>query len=137
SNWYTQRQKELTVKNSDTIPIIVIAAEGGGIRAMEWTGLMLEQLNNLPGFYDHVYAISGVSGGGVGAALYNAFYADEKRTTLNGNTDSLLFESLRDDFLSPVTAAFLYPESFQSILPFKIPVFDRARYLEDSWSDTY
>jgi len=51
----------------DTVfPIILIAAEGGGIRALNWTALILQRAGTIyPDFMNHVYAISGVSGGGV------------------------------------------------------------------------
>ncbi|MEP7009224.1 MAG: patatin-like phospholipase family protein [Acidobacteriota bacterium] len=58
-------------------PVFFVAAEGGGIRAAYWTSTLLASLEErYPGFTSHVYAISGVSGGSVGGAIYDAMFRD-------------------------------------------------------------
>ena len=52
-------------------PIVIVAAEGGGIRAGYWTAAILGGLQDKdPFFRCHVFAISGVSGGSVGAVVW-------------------------------------------------------------------
>jgi hypothetical protein len=55
-------------------PVIVVAAEGGGVRAAVWTALALARLDDATcgAFGRRVYAISSVSGGSLGAAFYVA-----------------------------------------------------------------
>ena len=54
-------------------PVFIVAAEGGGLRAAYWTATVLGYLqDHWPGddhFSDHVFAISGVSGGVRGSAV--------------------------------------------------------------------
>lgn len=60
SQWVDARRQE----DGDTIPLVLVAAEGGGIRALNWTAETLIRLDSIiPGFSRHVYALSGVSGG--------------------------------------------------------------------------
>lgn len=49
--------------------MIVIAAEGGGIRAAYWTGRAMEEISDTGCFGTAVLAASGVSGGSVGLML--------------------------------------------------------------------
>lgn len=58
-------------------PVFFVAAQGGGIRAAYWTATLLAALEErYPGFTDHVYAISGVSGGSVGAVAFAAMHRE-------------------------------------------------------------
>jgi hypothetical protein len=122
-------------------PIVIVAAEGGGIRAMDWTAMTLQYLNNLhPELYKHVYAISGVSGGGVGSVFFQAYYRDKSSNAFKNNavvTDSLFRKAIGCDYLSDVTAAFIFQDNLQRVIPFAIPGFNRNRKLEDSWGFGY
>ncbi len=54
-------------------PVFVIAAQGGGIYAASAAATFLSRMQDqCPAFARHVFAISGVSGGAVGSALFNA-----------------------------------------------------------------
>lgn len=121
----------------DTIPLILVAAEGGGTRALNWTAETLIRLDSIiPGFSRHVYALSGVSGGGVGVAFYTAFLRDVPGAgRIRRFTD--FRRVIRDDYLSAVTATLLFPESIQRLLPVAIPALERAKWLEDAWADSY
>ncbi|MDX2156087.1 MAG: hypothetical protein SFW09_06210 [Hyphomicrobiaceae bacterium] len=58
-------------------PVFIIAAEGGGIYAASAAAAFLARLQErCPSFAQHVFAISGVSGGAVGAAVFNAVLAE-------------------------------------------------------------
>lgn len=128
--WLSRRVQQYP--GNKNIPVIVVAAQGGGIRALDWTASVLDECNvQLPGFSNQIYAISGVSGGSVGAAMYAGYLRD-------GEKDREKLQQLcSSDYLSGITSAMLFPDMLQKFLPFKVPVFDRARYLEDSWSDRY
>jgi hypothetical protein len=54
-------------------PVFIVAAEGGGIYAASAAAMFLARLQDLElQFDDHVFAISGVSGGSIGAAVFQA-----------------------------------------------------------------
>ena len=75
SAWLQSRKGE--IKDGVEYPVIFVAAEGGGVRAAYWTATLLAALEErYPGFTKHVYAISGVSGGSVGAAVFDAMYRE-------------------------------------------------------------
>lgn len=122
---------------SDTIPLILVAAEGGGIRALNWTAETLIRLDSIiPGFSRHVYALSGVSGGGVGIVFYTAFLRDIAETR-RIRRFAQFRRVIRDDYLSAVSAALLFPEAIQRLSPVALPSLERGKWLEDSWADSY
>jgi hypothetical protein len=141
---------------SEDYPVYVVAAEGGGIYAAFRTATFLTTLQDIcPRFSRHLFAISSVSGGSIGAAIFagltesihesdDKLRATSKCLTADDNVGGLFFtdvaeDILRDDYLSPVLAAFLFPDFLQRFLPFPIPFFDRSRALENSletsWND--
>lgn len=113
-------------------PLVLVAASGGGIRAAYWTAAVLAQLEAVAGFREHLFAISGVSGGSLGAATYLAL----RRQQLDGIAVDLprrVRAVLAQDFLSPVVAGLLFPDLAQRFLPFPVPWADRQRFLELAW----
>jgi hypothetical protein len=122
-----------------TIPVIFIATEGGGIRALSWTGLILDELERIyPGIHKNIYAISGVSGGGVGATFYISYLYDHLKAGRKLSADSAGFrKSVSQDFLSDLLAAYLFQDNLQNFLPVPIPSFNRTRRLEDAWSKSF
>lgn len=111
-------------------PVILVAASGGGIRAAYWTASTLATLESLPGFPESLFAISGVSGGSVGAVVYGAVKRHQRE--LGGQVDTLkeVQRILGQDFLSPVTAGLLFPDLLQRFLPVPFHWADRQRFLE-------
>lgn len=123
--------------DGDTIPLVLVAAEGGGIRALNWTAETLIRLDSIiPQFSRHVYALSGVSGGGVGTVFYTVFLRDVPEPRRIARFDRFR-AVIRDDYLSAVSAALLFPESIQRLVPVPIPRLERAKWLEDSWAASY
>lgn len=117
----------------DTIPVYFIAAQGGGIRGMKWTALLLDALNKKTGgnFMKHTFCMSGVSGGGVGEVLYLAYLKD-------GFSDKEKFSRfLGDDYLSPVLASYAFPEMLQKIIPCHVNYFERTKSLGTAWASEY
>jgi len=54
--------------------VFLVAAEGGGIYAASAASVFLAKLqDSQPDFAEHIFAISGVSGGSIGAAIFQAF----------------------------------------------------------------
>lgn len=114
--------------------VYLVAAEGGGIRSAYWVARYLAALDERSGyeFGTHVFAISGVSGGSLGAAAYAALAADRAA----GNTSSFtgaVRRFLGTDFFAPVVASMFYGDLFQRFIPVPFPELDRARSLEAAW----
>ena len=60
-------------------PIFIVAAEGGGVRAAYWTANLLAAFQDAnEKFADHVYALSGISGGSLGTALFVNLLKNQK-----------------------------------------------------------
>ena len=139
-------------------PIVLVAAEGGASRSAWWTSHVLSVLDyaSQGEFSRHVYAVSGVSGGSLGAATYVALLAERGATPVRSSPSDLSFPSQRDcwdmrtarfryslpmqsecflerDFLSPTLGYLLFPDLLQRIVPTKIPSWDRSLGLERSW----
>lgn len=93
--------------------MILVAAAGGGIRAAYWTGLLLGKIqDDYPEFRDQLFAISGVSGGALGAAAFVAALdaaapqcSEAERYKDNGPYERCMKIFLANDFLSPILAS--------------------------------
>jgi hypothetical protein len=131
-DWHDQ----ITKKYPGTIhPLYVVAAEGGGIRAAYWTAAVLGTIQDeQPAFADHVFAISGVSGGSLGAAVFASLLPDGRhRKDFARRAESMLGR----DFLSPAMAAMLCPDFLQRFWPWGYTGLDRGRWLERSWENAW
>ncbi len=119
----------------------IVVSEGGGIRAAYWTAALLSRLaDQQPGFVSRSFAISAVSGGGLGAALFRLLRELPSERLLAvacpsgmGARQCLARRILSEDFFSPGLAYLLYPDLMQRILPFPVESFDRAAVLETRW----
>ena len=66
--WYESRPN---LEAYDEYPVYLVAAQGGGMYAAYQTAVFLARLqDNCPAFRNHLFAISSVSGGSVGAATF-------------------------------------------------------------------
>jgi hypothetical protein len=116
-------------------PLFIVASEGGGIRAAYWTTTVLGAIQDADAsFADHLFAISGVSGGSLGAAVFAGLLAD---AAPQGEFAKRGQSILGQDFLSPAAAAMLYPDFIQRFLPCRILFLDRGRWLEHAWENAW
>jgi len=122
-------------------PVVVTAAEGGGIRGAAWTAMVLARLTALvdarhpqagePLLAQHLFAGSGVSGGSLGLATYTALL----RQPAGASADTLERRSrilLDHDFLAPTLANMLFVDFTQRWLP-GAWFDDRSRALTRAW----
>jgi predicted acylesterase/phospholipase RssA len=122
-------------------PCIIVAAEGGGIRAALWPAIVLGTLqdeslarrNGRPDFASHVFAVSGVSGGSVGAAVFTALCAEKRDSEKIRGMAATLCGA---DHLAPTLGALLYPDFVQRFLPVAL-LPDRAAAFEGSWEHAW
>ena len=120
------------------IPVIVAAAEGGGIRAAYWTSLVLHHLADIPDadvtFPRRLFAISSVSGGSFGAAVYAGLRRDPTSSPPRAQIAS---EILQEQFLAPMVAKWVSGDLLQWFLPLPVRRFDRSRAMETAFAAVY
>jgi hypothetical protein len=135
--WLAARSRE----GPDSVPIILVAAAGGGLRAAYWSAASLARLQDRDSsFARHVFAISGVSGGSLGATTFAAMARDNRcqgTDSAGGRLSACVRRFMGDDFLSPVLAKMVAPDFLQWFLPVPVYLFDRSLGLERSWEDSY
>ena len=145
-DWWRDLQHDVAESNGP-IPVFVVAAEGGGMRAAYWTAAVMGALEEATGksptpFSRHVFAISGVSGGSVGAAIFDIALANRTRNSQlqrqadNQNWVDEMDGVLGKDFLSDTLGNALFPDLLQRFLPAPI-LNDRAIALEHSFERTW
>lgn len=122
-----------TAANPSRWPIYVASAQGGGVYAAYHAAKALALLSQaVPAFPEHLFAISGVSGGSVGSTLYvNALRQARSGQDLVDRID----QTFDRDQLSPVLAAMLFQDTAQRFYPVPVPAWDRTLGLELSFSD--
>jgi hypothetical protein len=128
------RAEAIRAEEGKPWPIYVVSAQGGGVYAAYHASKALALLTReVPDFPRHLFAISGVSGGSVGAVLYaNALEPGGDNHAIVQRID----QAFDRDHLSPVLAAMLFPDTTQRFYPWPVPAWDRALGLELTFSDT-
>lgn len=121
------------------IPLVFVAASGGGIRAAYWTALTMDCVFSeraARGWEDDnpcggpgpspedVFLASGISGGSLGLVEWDA-------SRIAGLDDAWVEDRLGEDFVAPTVAWGLMVEVPRSFLHFAAD--DRAEVLEESW----
>lgn len=157
--WFSSRKDHDDFKSAgEPYPIFVVAAQGGGVYAAKHAASFLAEVQDLcPGFAHHLFAISGVSGGSVGAAIFGAMTRDydwtksgvaglqnciadlegaqdKKRNTHFTDGVTVVFQR---DLWAPLAAGLLFPDFTQRFLPLSIDDWDRARWLEYAVEDAF
>jgi len=122
-------------------PVIMVSAEGGGLRSAAWTAMVLGEFTarvdqalppngSEPQFERYLFAGSGVSGGSLGLATYVA-----SLRTAPGTGEAALARSeqiLDHDFLAPIMANAWFIDFTQRWLPGAL-FDDRGRALTRAW----
>lgn len=150
--WLQSREDRGTFEaRQQPYPIFIISAQGGGHYAAHLTATFLARAQDrCPNFAQHVFAISSVSGGSIGAGIFaglsktfaqNGPWQDCKLGALGiGPFEARAKAILDRDLLSPVVAATLFGDLPHMILPFLSPRQDRAGAfdlaLEEAWSES-
>ena len=122
------------------VPLVFVAAAGGGMRAAFWTDLVLDCVFGGPRSTPcantpprtSIFAASGVSGGGLGLAAYAARHLYPEDALGTGWVD----DRLGGELLAPTMAAMLFrdlPNAFWRLDEWD----DRAAVLERSWERSW
>jgi hypothetical protein len=147
SNWLNDQTLRMPRTGDAKIPLYLVDAEGGGIRAAWWTATVLGEIQKQnPCFADQLFSMSGVSGGSLGVAVFNALLADApnsdngfrcdrhgKPVADTSQVQASAQNILDHDFLSPVMAGLLYTDLAQRFWPRPIAALDRGRILEEAF----
>jgi hypothetical protein len=118
--------------------VLLVAAEGGGIRSAYWTAQVLARLHDAdPQIDRRIAALSGVSGGAVGIAVYRACLAHRAGSPQPPGRPAGKVEgeppapTMRDcveagfkrlDGLSPLIGGLLFEDSLARVLPTTVTV---------------
>jgi hypothetical protein len=135
--WYADRGKPY--------PVYVVATEGGGMfaayHAASWLGRMQDHCRI---FAQHTFAISSVSGGSLGAGVFSAMAhkiaRNDEHEPCGGelSTFTKAVDTFFDnDLLAPLVGGTLFPDFLQRLLPFPVKALDRARALEQGFSEAW
>jgi hypothetical protein len=145
--WYAQASD--AYKGKGPVPMLIVATAGGGIRAAYWTATVLERLRKDFEHQDssmrpYLFAISGVSGGSVGATAFEAALTrrDENQCKASKDNDKgdqerdeacpRATDFLKEDFLAPALASLVFQDAPSSFLP-DFGQGDRGTALEKSF----
>jgi hypothetical protein len=130
--WYEQAEaayRRAGGKENEPVPMLIVATAGGGIRAAYWTATVLEKLEEdfekqreNQSVRPYLFAISGVSGGSVGAAAFDAALTqrDEDQCPASKEGDEKCpraMDFLKEDFLAPALASLIFQDAPSSLLP--------------------
>ncbi|WP_457391903.1 hypothetical protein [Roseateles sp. P5_E1] len=122
-------------------PLVIVAVAGGASRAAYWGSASLARLQDLGeqqgvNFADSVFAISGTSGGALGAASFVAA-VDARRQAVDA-ANCTPWKLVRDftgrDHLATPVGDMLYPDLVQRFLPLAVAGADRSLGLENVWT---
>jgi hypothetical protein len=148
--WFERLSRQYPPGPDGKYPVFIVAAEGGGIRAAYWSASVMTSLTDtIPGFSDHLFAVSGVSGGALGTVVYGSLLSRQGDYRLDveeleydakkGETNTLRLAAsqvLGQDALAPTLAAMTQPDLAQRFIPFPfLP--DRARALEGGFEHAW
>jgi hypothetical protein len=128
--WYGQAAPAYHALHAaeEPVPLFIVATAGGGIRAAYWTATILQTLDrdlNVPPAVSSqekrpknlmrnlLFAISGVSGGSVGAAAYAAAVRNHELNQAEVEPTKYL----KEDFLAPGIAAMVFIDGLATFLP--------------------
>ena len=143
---------ETCAPNDPEPKVVVVAAAGGASRAALWTTTVLAELEERAGLHRHLFAISAVSGGALGAAVHLAAREEAGLRCTSGPAPPGLARraerAIGADFLGPALAAYLFQDTWQLLTgwgqvlaaralgrpqdAFLVP--DRAAALEDAFA---
>lgn len=132
--WRTREGRTIGT-NGARLNAYLVAAEGGGIRAAYWTATVLGGLNDSTDgeFAHHVFAVSGISGGSLGAAIVAGLARDRPGEPMRARATELM----KSGYLAPVAAQAVTGDFLQWFLPFPIHAFDRSRGIETAFTRSY
>jgi hypothetical protein len=131
ANWAAKRRADI---EKGAYPMFFVLADGGASRSGYWTAATLSKLEDTTGgrFSDHLFCLSGASGGSVGNGTFFALLQqkDSLRRARHPFTHNAC-AYLQSDFLTYTLARMLGPDFMRPLIG-SLPVDDRAAALEQA-----
>ena len=160
NEWLAAR-KDRDAFEGQPYPVYLVSAEAGGLYAAQFTAKVLARIQDqCPSFSQHVFAISGVSGGSLGAAMFAALAKKEATNApwqpckldlepepKSGPLESKIDTLLGGDYLAPIVSRALFGDFLQHVVPVslvsdlpgltRLAQLSRGRALEESIEDAW
>lgn len=139
-NWLkSDNRKDL--EEYEKSPVYLVATQGGGIFAAYHAATALSKLqDSIPNFSQHIFAISSVSGGSLGASAFSSLVKENVTATKKEKIEQKAKDLFSENLLSPLLSMGLFPDFVQRFLFWRIYEWDRAIGLEvafeRAWDDT-
>ena len=132
TSWVAANESADCGSASSPIPLVMVAAPGGGIRAAYWTGTTLEAL--FPGACrDRLFIASGTSGGAVGIAAWASATTAIDTDGPDSSTTAAITAMSSDDPLAATVASLLLRDLPQPLTGLRAAWSDRGSVLEARW----
>jgi len=132
------QDRDSLISRSQQFPVYFVLSDGGASRSGYWVGSVLGKLEDTSRrvFSQHLFCLSGASGGSVGNAAFYALLHDARSDSSILTTAQRTFydaarEYLRSDFLTFTLSRMLGHDFFVQALPFNTRR-DRAKALTDA-----
>lgn len=129
SKWLSLRKQ--SIDSSTRYPVYFVLADGGASRSGYWTAAALSKLQDSTNgkFGNHLFCLSGASGGSVGNGSFFALMHQQKNGKPVGNFGIETRNYLKEDFLTYTLGRMLGPDFVRFIIPIWF-IDDRAAALE-------
>lgn len=122
ANWLAQRDSMVRKAGGRKYPVYIVMSNGGASRSGYWAASVMGYLQDKSGaaFSDHLFCMSGASGGSVGNATFFSLLMNKNQVPLKGDSSfrTAAQDYLKSDFLSHTIAYMLGPDFFQHVVPF-------------------
>ncbi len=125
-DWVKHRAADIKADSTGVYPVYIVAAEGGGSRAGFWTSYVLSKLQDETDgkLSNHIFGMTGASGGQVGMTMFNTTLKADYERGLNVKSYCEVPEKVyQEDFISTSLLFFLGRDFWQSFNIFYESVF--------------
>jgi hypothetical protein len=131
--WAASRKVDIDKTSTKEYPVYFVLADGGASRSGYWTAGVLSRLEDETDgrFSEHLFCLSGTSGGSLGNAAFFASLVEAKKINQKSGHRERCRTFLAQDFLSHTMARLLGPDLLKPLFPLDI-IYDRAAALERS-----
>jgi predicted acylesterase/phospholipase RssA len=131
--WASSRKAEILKDSNLEYPVYFVLADGGASRSGYWTAGVLSRIEDETNgrFSEHLFCLSGTSGGSLGNAAFFASLVEAKKQKKKDGHRERCRTFLSQDFLSHTMARLLGPDILKPLFPLDI-IYDRAAALEHS-----
>jgi hypothetical protein len=145
TTWFAAYKQKMdsVYEGKNKYPVVFICAEGGALRTGAYTSILLTKLQqqlNAEGidFKQSIFSMSGVSGGALGLAYYNAKAFESSQHDAHSGADvEDAIRFFKYDSMSPIIGKMLFGDFLNLFIPWHIRNFDRAIALEETWKRAY